>query len=97
MKKRNMKALAMSLAKPVMKERHKKTLLKEFFLMCKMMFMVRSIVSYAWGNNLKVTDVIKSIDEDDSLAKRIRMVKTAFLNVFTGTDPKQTVLGTIKH
>ena len=77
----------------------KKAILAEYFSMCKMVYRIRSTVSYYqyedYDEKSKLTALQKVqelYNEDDTFAKMMSIVRTSLVNIFAGTDPAQILL-----
>ena len=75
------------------KESHKKALLKEYFELYKMVYRIRSIVSYHWDRSKDALMDIKNLYfNDDTFKKMILMVQQHVINLFEGTNKKHVLL-----
>ena len=74
------------------KATHKKSLLSEYFNMCKMLYRVRSLVAYTLYEG-KEDLIFQLYNNQSDLAKMVQKVKKNMLNLFGNTDPNHCLLG----
>ena len=69
--------------------------LDEYFLVCKMIYRIKSTINYTWHKHYDLDELIGMYQNDHTFQKMQSIVHRGLINVFQGTDPDEPVLGTI--
>lgn len=82
-------AINLSSIKPEIKE----TLLKEYFDLYKMVYRIRSMVSYYWEVGKDSKSLIKNLYfHNETFQRMVKYVQQKVCNIFEGTNPKHVAL-----
>ena len=64
--------------------------------MCKMLYRIRSVVSYNYYHENAEVMVRELYHNDETFAKMIQIVHNNIINLFSGTEPHYQVIGVIE-
>ena len=93
---KNKKYKALTFSLQAITEAQKKALLKQYFDMCKMLYRIRSVVSYNYYHENAEEMVKELYANDETFAKMIQIVHKNIINLFSGTEPDYKVIGVIE-
>ena len=93
MGKQNKDYISLAIKLSSIKDKHKNALLKEYFDMYKMIYRIRSMVSYYWEFDKNSTDCIKDLYlHNETFQKMIKIMQRKFTNLFEGTNKDHVIL-----
>ena len=91
---KNRKFLTMAMNLANITELKIRAVLREYFNMCKTVFMIRSAVAYTWDQGCGSHEAVQHLyHEDAKFARMVQLLHHAIFNLFQGTDRDWKVLG----